>query len=911
MQELSNETSARISVDTVISNRFTEDVQFLSDEIETTNMNLNSETRNRILEDGKLLTTILSVNDDSITRDNILSDALLAHEQCNIEEFAQADAKMLSTVEHERHYFINNVGTTASYPFVVKDYAVNVFRASIPAGRVLFNNTDTGITSEVGKIKLDGAGDKLPFTFTTYDNIQDPAIASALVGGKPYGFTESQKWQYTYANGYTIQYEIPDLADAQLSDAKLTLIPQLPRYHKVYLSGTSDMIGKFYDATPEGESSELTAGWLYIDTGNIELDVFNKFFKDVHFNTTDDKSHKFQTERVTYLGSNELCLEKNIDAAKYLQLTDVSNDTHVEFRKIYDYKNGISGIVSSDSGELLELNVHIEHPDVAVAYLNKDNGFSTVIRNTATSETIVSAEIYDNTSADIDVVYRSELYKYEFTRPDDVGVIKEIGAVIPNVYNKVLHDKPVYDTVSVDTTNITNIDAFKKVWVLTRAFPYDPATQGLWSVEGADDNGNTINIKYTEFNVFVKITSIDGSITRRKYDVKTEEPIIANPDTCHEVKYCSGTVDLAQARIDVEKPEKTYCATIAPEESVDPFKSYTLDIDTGDNDTFKFEFPDKTTPDISREFFITVKFDSAIKKLVKADFRYKDGSEVTIFNNKHTDLWITANSDPKDWVTYMVNEVQPNKFLVTDLNDYEDHQILEQLLHDVDYLSGQHDWLSTQLSLEISANNVDIEYLSSEISSNDNDITQLSTDVSTKIWIKDPASAEFSSGKYTDLSVVKIPIDEYKNNSISSTLIDNTLYVISSDYIEAFGQVISNMTMTDDPTESEAASKHYVDTIHDNLSGKIQYLSSEISSNDVDISNLSGDLSSLSGHYYKTLSTDISVYYPPDPDGSISTVVDQLLIKDELTFDLYRLTIRNGALNINRVEKFIPPTLPA
>lgn len=43
----------------------------------------------------------------------------------------------------------------------------------------------------------------------------------------------------TEANGYSISYAIPSIADAQLSDAKLNLIPSLPEFHKVYLKGTS------------------------------------------------------------------------------------------------------------------------------------------------------------------------------------------------------------------------------------------------------------------------------------------------------------------------------------------------------------------------------------------------------------------------------------------------------------------------------------------------------------------------------------------------------------------------------------------------------------------------------------------------------------------------------------------------
>jgi len=40
----------------------------------------------------------------------------------------------------------------------------------------------------------------------------------------------------------------------------------------------------------------------------------------------------------------------------------------------------------------------------------------------------------------------------------------------------------------------------------------------------------------------------------------------------------------------------------------------------------------------------------------------------------------------------------------------------------------------------------------------------------------------------------------------------------------------------------------------------------------------------------------------PKVTDHISAVVDKLLIVDEVTFDLYALTIRNGSLNINKVK---------
>lgn len=72
----------------------------------------------------------------------------------------------------------------------------------------------------------------------------------------------------------------------------------------------------------------------------------------------------------------------------------------------------------------------------------------------------------------------------------------------------------------------------------------------------------------------------------------------------------------------------------------------------------------------------------------------------------------------------------------------------------------------------------------------------LSNAISSKIWIKDPTVAELSAGKHSDLSVIKLTPDEYISALSSDTIGDKTLYVLCADYVDAFGQVISNAVNT-------------------------------------------------------------------------------------------------------------------
>ena len=104
-----------------------------------------------------------------------------------------------------------------------------------------------------------------------------------------------------------------------------------------------------------------------------------------------------------------------------------------------------------------------------------------------------------------------------------------------------------------------------------------------------------------------------------------------------------------------------------------------------------------------------------------------------------------------------------------------------------------------------------------------------------------------------------------------------------------------------------------------NLSTDIDYLSASLSTDlsclsayiSAEVSAVSADLDNLSVHYYKTLSTDVvltKIFRDEDPETQDITKtlpVDQLVIVDEVAFERYRLTIRNGALNINKIDKII------
>ena len=215
--------------------------------------------------------------------------------------------------------------------------------------------------------------------------------------------------------------------------------------------------------------------------------------------------------------------------------------------------------------------------------------------------------------------------------------------------------------------------------------------------------------------------------------------------------------------------------------------------------------------------------------------------------------YFTVNKD------IMVSDVTSADFDV--IRDAKDEV---EKLSSITYLSVEN------LQGQIIANDADIEYISSEVSCNDNDIA-------------------FLSGQHDWLS------------GELSNVMD-----LSAENLQS--QILAN-----DADISFLSTQHnwLSDEISNVMDLSVANLQGQVAGNDNDIEFLSSDLSTLEyEHYNKTLSNDISIPHTyKDAEGheiTITREVDQLLLVDEVTFDRYRLTIRNGALNINKVDSLIP-----
>ena len=93
-------------------------------------------------------------------------------------------------------------------------------------------------------------------------------------------------------------------------------------------------------------------------------------------------------------------------------------------------------------------------------------------------------------------------------------------------------------------------------------------------------------------------------------------------------------------------------------------------------------------------------------------------------------------------------------------------------------------------------------------------IDSLSDTIDKKIYIEDKISSEISG--YSDLSVIKLSSNEYQDLVYSDAISPSTLYVVQSDFINAYGQQIKNLSAPE--LSSDAATKGYVDERFNSIS---------------------------------------------------------------------------------------------
>ena len=531
---------------------------------------------------------------------------------------------------------------------------------------------------------------------------------------------------------------------------------------------------------------------------------------------------------------------------------------------------------------------------------------------------------------------------------DDNGEVVT-GYIIPEYYNKTLADAASegknFDVVSVDFTNVMQIESFRRVFKLERA----RETDDIWFGEDNDDNGNVINIKFNgnsevRCQIIKNIDATNKPTLAYKFDVNYNEPEIYNIENCYNHIYTSEFISLAEYTETIKYTNDAniyYPVNTQSSPKTDSPDILYLNINDSDNDIIKICVPDRSTNDISREFAIVINPQYSQNKLVELQLTNKSGEKVDYISNRREQLFKVPTNM---WTYLQVNEINHNRFFIKDLDANENahdvrtlstaiRKLSNDLSGEIDYLStalsGEIDSLSTKLSIElsneISARLSSFEYLSSQISSNDEDITEIFKRIKGGVNYKGTVVCEIKSTDSVGENIKDITSVSalfFREGTIPASLYDNENKVLSNGFMyivnavdstskkkfiiegkdievgdqiiinckDADGKAIKDLTINDvDIIDNED-----YDTVHqpefiklsNDLSGEIDSLSNALSNDIGALSiNLSTEISSLSNNISNDVSY-LSVKHLKETEYLSAEISSKIFIDDRINNDV-------------------------
>ena len=301
--------------------------------------------------------------------------------------------------------------------------------------------------------------------------------------------------------------------------------------------------------------------------------------------------------------------------------------------------------------------------------------------------------------------------------------------------------------------------------------------------------------------------------------------------------------------------------------------------------------------------YLSINKNILIKDITSVDFNITDVMDKDVFH-------LSAN----------------NQIIVGEDNYYIGKQLFEKLSSNtltVDNINISSNTALSSYNTLISAISVSIDSLQNSdgiinnLSSNNSKISTLTVDngLINNLNVNELSTSNISSITNKSKNIIVDNISTNIQLSAKEIIVDNTIVnkisatnlsvdILINNTAKLSTATINNITISNNLSVN--SNNVYLTDKVSTLNEELTYLHSQTSAQTQEISTVSSDLSILSRHYYdRSMSCDNVIEHIIDPNGKhthISATVDKLLIVDEVTFDIYALTIRNGCLNINKVS---------
>ena len=759
---------------------------------------INSETSRAKNIEEKLSILTLSVDNNSIERLAIIRNELNTHSLENNEQFSKAHNEMLSTVERERHYSINSGSIEQSYPYILKDFAVNRITTNIIDKVVKYNDEIIGQIDEVI-----GQGDEgvkgIQVKFYNLEKFDQLLVAISSYDKYLFSGTNS----HLTKNGYSISY------DASVQKIILQNSPE--NYYAIYDEKDSSLIGKIYE--PEFNSDKkLISGKLSIEKTNDSLLT--------EFISVNKAQFDVENNKITVNDTNEILF--NFDEQNFIFRTGVS----IKYYCPLSTENGdlvaqiFKGNVKYDGSQISSIGVTLDGN--LYADLRSENQFSAEY----SPNTILSCNIATKQFVKYNV---NAQYKYEIYLTSDVeysGI--SYGYVVLTSENGDINIEN-YDEISVIYNYNTEYVELNNIYLLRKS---TDVNLNLWVYESpVSENGDKMKVSFDgQCVIFNGI--IAGGIINTKYSVKKSQPEIYNTDSYLSQEWITTEANLT--RFDAFKPQYNLQLTsiIDNEQTSPEHKCHSFNIEQANIPDIECIIPSRTSNNISRELIIVCNFISNVShKNIK--FKYVSDNCLCLRDAKINDTNNSVFKIPMNKeVVLKIKELDVGHFEVIDIRENSQYDLIKNLQSDLlslsnnvntisDLLSDEIDTLSVNLSAEIidlsTALSTEIDILSSALSTEidilsvalSDEIDTLSVNLSAEI-------IDLSTALSTEIDDLSIKLDSrITTNKENIDILINRLqggifykgHIQIDDETETFVDAISSLYMNNDTTPNEILSK--------------------------------------------------------------------------------------------------------
>lgn len=809
--DLTNKLTEVVADVTGVKTYVDERISAVNDKIDTDISELSTQLSDELSQTKtELSTSIVTVKTElsnaivAETTERIANDAIIKTKVFDLSNNLElSTSELISKIERDKHYEIITVDSN-SYPYEIKDFAVNQLYLDIPHAKVIYNEQTIGSVTK----NEDGS-----INFTVY-KLSDPNLYEALTEGMVYTLgTESVPGKA----GYLIKYDS--------DNSKINITSTVKKSLNVIDTNTEIplYVGKVTTFSPDLDTTvdDVESGSLTIyPTSDSNYKVF--YCQDVAFNKTDASCITINNNQIIYIGNNRFVFKKGVYETSYSKIIQetIDPDNNVELGRIYNGNlqlddNGavkaITAVISSDEYEISKPNMY-GSVDTIFGEQLKDHG-KLAVYSTQTSVIQIYDDIqysYKLKAADDSCVFKpltKNVHLYNYSEYDEISAEihfggaqdRQLGFVLTSEDNVIWTSNTQFDDLSVS---------------LVATFDTTINTLSTIVTKRGDHGTEVVNSTY----IFDPNHNVPEEVEELySYNIEhTSQPIV------FDFNY---TIDVA---------ESTFEANINPIVVIPSIvKTFQLAIEDDSVNTIDIKIPAKnqnlSSVNSAREFIFTANLgpkdlDRYIE--VKANYKITNGIEDTL----------SIHLDGLKHV-YQFTEVANDTFLYVDLTHHDLSSRVKNL----------EDNLAEEIATRIS---VDTE-ISTQLINLSNETSAISTAISTEI---DNLSVALS-GEIDTLSNKLSTEINHLSDSLS-TEIDNLSVALSGE-IDTLSTSLSGEI---DTLSTKLSSE--IDTLSTSLSGEVDVLSTSLSGEiDALSTSLSGEIdvlsTSLSGEI-DTLSTKLS-----------------------------------------------------